>query len=90
MAYVDARYGAPFGIVVALLVAFATYGAYAPQTVLGWLAFTIACNVLRLITRTRYLRNSVPIQKSLDWERLFVVVSAASGLSWGVGAWLFY
>lgn len=90
MAYVDARFGAPFGMVVAVLFSFATYGAYPTRTVLGWLTFTLACNVLRLVTRWQYLRRPVPPAESLRWEYWFVAVSAASGLSWGVGAWLFY
>ncbi len=90
MAYVDARFGAPFVMVVAVLFSLATYGVYPTRTVVGWLAFTLACNVLRLITRAQYLRQTIPADENHTWERLFVAVSAASGLSWGIGAWLFY
>ena len=90
MAYLDSRFGAPFGMVVAVIFAWATYSAFPPSVVLGWLALTLGCNTLRLITRWQYLRQTIPLEDTQRWANWFTVVSAASGLSWGVGAWLFY
>ena len=89
-AYLDARLGAPFGIVVAVLFAWALYPVFPARQVVPWLTFAVTCNVLRLITRWLYLRAPVPEEQAAKWARWFVAVSAASGLSWGVGAWLFY
>ena len=90
IAYVDALYGAPFAMVVALLFAYATIDAFGGRVVLPWLGFALTCNILRLVFRAAYLRRPVPITHSGRWSLLFVVVSAATGLSWGAGAWLFY
>jgi signal transduction histidine kinase/CheY-like chemotaxis protein len=90
MAYLDSRFGAPFGMVVAVIFAWATYSAFPPSVVLGWLALTLGCNTLRLITRWQYLRQAIPLEDTQRWANWFTVVRAASGLSWGVGAWLFY
>ena len=90
VAYHDSIYGAPFAIVVALLFAYATLDAFGARIVLPWLAFALLCNVLRLVFRAAYLRRAVPVEKAPRWGRLFIAVSAATGLSWGVGAWIFY
>ena len=89
-AYRDALYGAPFGTAVALLFAYATYGAFSARVVLPWLAFAVACNAGRMISRWAYLRKPVPVEHTERWTRLFVAVSAITGASWGVGAWIFY
>ncbi len=89
-AYVDSLYGAQFGILVALLFGFSVYSAFPPTAVVPWLACTLVCNALRLFTRWRYLRQPVSLEDTAFWRNLFVVVSALTGLSWGLGAWLFY
>ncbi len=89
-AYRDALYGAPFAMVVVLLFAYATFDAFGARVVLPWLGFALLCNVLRLIFRAAYLRRPVRIEDTGRWSALFVIVSAATGLSWGMGAWLFY
>jgi signal transduction histidine kinase/CheY-like chemotaxis protein len=89
-AYDDSRSGAPFGILVALVFASATYRAFPLHIVAPWLTLVLACNVLRLVSRRAFLRKSVPLEQTLRWERWFVAVSAATGFSWGLGAWFFY
>ncbi|MSU50676.1 MAG: hypothetical protein EXS37_16580 [Opitutus sp.] len=89
-AYHDALFGAPFGSAVALLFAYAASGAFPTKVVLSWLAFALTCNVLRLVSRWAFLRKPVPIERTHRWSALFVAVSAAAGLSWGIGAWVFY
>lgn len=90
IAYQDAAYGAAFAMVVALLFAYATIKAFGAHVVLPWLGFVLLCNVSRLVFRTAYFRQPVPIERAARWGTLFIFVSAATGLSWGLGAWLFY
>src|SRR4051812_4261859 len=89
-AYVDALYGAPFGMVVVLLFGAAISTDFPLRVVVGWLMFALACNSLRLVTRWMYLRRDLPIEDVSRWARTFTAVSAVTGLSWGIGAWLFY
>jgi signal transduction histidine kinase len=89
-AFQDAIYGAPFGIVVALLFAYAIHADFSLQSVGLWLAFALACNLLRLLSRWAYLRQPVPLEKTAFWRLEFTFVSALTGLSWGVAAWIFY
>jgi signal transduction histidine kinase/ActR/RegA family two-component response regulator len=89
-AFQDAIYGAPFGMVVALLYASAIRSAFPISTVLLWLAVALTCNALRLVCRWAYLRQPVPPEATGFWRNLFTAVSAATGASWGAAAWMFY
>ena len=89
-AYHDSLSGAPFAIGVALLFAYAALGAFSARVVLPWAALTLACNFVRLGSRWAYFRRPVPAEATARWTAIFVLVSALNGLSWGVGAWLFY
>ncbi len=89
-AYVDALYGAPFGMVVVLLFGAAIGTDFPIRSVVGWLMFALACNTLRLVTRWMYFRHEVLIADAPRWANIFTAVSACTGFSWGVGAWLFY
>ena len=89
-AYDDARYGAPFAIAVAVLFGASIYGVFPSHVVFPWLAFVLVCNILRLVSRWAYFRHPVPLEDTGFWSRRFVAVSAATGLSWGIAAWLFY
>jgi hypothetical protein len=67
-AFRDAIYGAPFGIVVALLYAFAIHTAFPVPTVLGWLAFALTANLARLASRWAYFRQPVPGNGTDRWR----------------------
>lgn len=90
IAYHDALYGAPFAIIIALLVAYSVWSEFPRDVVAGWLALALVCNLLRLGMRWHYLRRPARLEATAGWELWFIVVSAATGLSWGIGAWLFY
>ena len=89
-AYHDALYGAPFAMLIILLVAYATLDAFGVRVVVPWLIFALLCNVSRLFLRAAYFRRPVPVENTGRWSTLFIAASAVTGLSWGVGAWLFY
>ncbi len=89
-AYNDSLYGASFGIVVVLLFAAAAANDFPPGIVFGWMTLALACNAMRFVTRWSYLRREIPIAHARHWANVFTGVSAATGLSWGVAAWLFY
>ena len=89
-AYYDAFFGVPFAAAVALLFAYAALGAFPASSVLPWLGLTLSSNAIRLATRWAYLRRPVPIEDTTRWRRIFIFVSALNGMSWGVGAWIFY
>ncbi len=89
-AFQDAIFGAPFGMVVALLYSFAIRAAFPPKTVLLWLLTALICNLLRLISRWAYFRRPVRVETTTFWRNVFTAVSAATGLSWGAAGWIFY
>src|SRR5436190_13288356 len=89
-AYDDARFGAPFGMVVVVLFGYAVSQDFPKILVVPWLVFALACNTARLLTRYIYMRRSVAIEQATAWARIFTLVSALTGLSWGLAAWLFY
>jgi two-component system, sensor histidine kinase len=89
-AYDDARYGGPFAMAVVVLFGCAIFRDFPTILVVPWLIFALACNLLRLISRWAYMRQPVPVEDAPKWSRIFTLLSALAGLSWGVGAWLFY
>ncbi len=90
-AYNDALFGAPFAALVALLFGLIMLREFPQSIVLPWLAYALVCNALRLLTRWRFFRQpAVDHLSSKLWSRRFVVVSALTGLSWGIAVWLFY
>jgi signal transduction histidine kinase/ActR/RegA family two-component response regulator len=89
-AYADALYGASFAMVVVVLFGGVVIADFPLRTVLGWMMFALACNALRLVTRWFYRKREVPVAEAPRWARIFTLVSAASGFTWGVAAWLFY
>jgi signal transduction histidine kinase/ActR/RegA family two-component response regulator len=89
-AYHDGLYGASFAFFVILVFAYAIHTAFPARIVIPWLALALVCNTLRLVSRWAYLRQPVPAAETHRWELRFVAVSGVTGLSWGVGAWLFY
>ena len=88
-AYLDSLYGAPFAAGVALVFAYKMLGVFPSGVVLPWLVLTLACNSLRLIMRWLYLRRPVPPDLVGRWALSFTIISALTGLSWGLGAWIF-
>ena len=89
-AYEDSIYGAPFAALVAVVFGYAMLAAAPARTVWIWMAAAVVCNLLRLATRTLFLRRPVPPAQIGPWSHAFVFVSGLTGLSWGVGAWLFF
>ena len=89
-AYGDSLYGAPFAMVIAVLVGGTMLTAFPLSKVLPWVLLMVGCNALRLLSRWGYLRRPVPFEATGWWERAFVVVSAITGLGVGWGMWLFY
>ena len=79
IAYHDSLYGAPFGILVALIFGYATFGAFPARIVVPWLGFALACNALRLVSRWAYVRQPVPPEQTERWARIFIAVSALTG-----------
>ncbi|MDO8543442.1 MAG: ATP-binding protein [Opitutaceae bacterium] len=75
---------------MALLLAYATFPAFSRTFVITWLVVTLSCFGVRLATRWIYFRAAGDRGNSLRWERLFIAVSAATGLAWGISAWYFY
>ena len=90
IAYQDSLYGAPFAAGVALVLGYKMLGLFPSPVVLAWLAGVVAANTLRLFMRWRYLRRPVPPELAGRWARWFTIISALNGLSWGVGAWIFF
>ena len=90
-AYHDALFGAPYAAFVAVLFGFIMLREFPQHIVLPWLAFALLCNALRLWVRWHFLRqhsaDQIPGKK---WSHRFVLVSALTGLSWGIAVWLFY
>ncbi len=89
-AYEDSRYGALFAAGVAVLFGAKLLSAFPARTVLVWTSLAVACNILRLAMRWRYRRAPKSPEHTGRWAAWFVAVSAATGLSWGAAAWIFY
>ncbi len=89
-AFGDSLYGAPFAIVVAILFGFVMLEAAPARTVWTWMLVTVTCNALRLLTRWLFLRRPVPLSAIPHWSFAFVIISGLTGLSWGIGGWIFF
>ncbi len=89
-AYEDSLYGAPFAVGVAVLLGVKMLPAFPARTVWIWTAATVACNFARLAMRWLFLRSPAQPRHTNRWIAGFVAVSAATGLSWGAAAWIFY
>ena len=89
-AYADSIYGAPFAMVIAVMVGGTMLTAFPPSKVIPWVLLMLGCNLLRLLSRWRYTRRPVPLEATGWWERAFVFVSAITGLCVGWGMWMFY
>ncbi len=89
-AYDDSLYGAPFAALVAVVFGSAMLDATPARTVWIWMAVAVSCNVLRLVMRWLFLRRAVPVVEISFWSKSFAVVSGLTGLSWGIGAWIFF
>jgi signal transduction histidine kinase/CheY-like chemotaxis protein len=89
-AYDDSLYGAPFAALVAIVFGFAMLDSTPARTVWIWMAAAVSCNVVRLMMRWLFLRRAVPVEQISFWSRSFALVSGLTGLSWGIGAWIFF
>ena len=89
-AYADSIYGAPFAMVIAVILGRTMLTAFPAKVVMPWTVAMLACNTLRLISRWAYTRRPVRPENAGWWEICFVAVSAITGLCVGWGMWLFY
>ena len=89
-AFEDSLYGGSFAALVALGFGYIMRGAAPADTVWTWVTVTVACNLARLVTRWLFLRRPVPPERIPAWSLVFTLVSGATGLSWGIGGWIFF
>lgn len=63
----------------------------APQRgLLLWLVFMLSLHAVEMLVWNRYRRQTGTIDECRHWNRRFILMTTAVGLSWGSTAWLFF
>ncbi len=84
-------WGANISALLAIMLVAVLFRAHVPaQSLWVWAGYGVAVELARFVLAMVFRTRAIPMAQALRWKRLFALGNAASGVTWGLAAFLLF